>query len=412
MLIDLVLQTLRSVRAHALRFALTSLGMAWGIMMLTYLSASMDGYDAHFARQVDQIGQRIVFLFPGTVTKQRLGQRGTRSVELKREDVTRLGELHQVEHAGANTWVGPRIFRAGSRTKLVFTHGVTEDTATIRNFEVGQGRFISRREVDTAASVVFLGAKTARRLFGAAPAVDRTVHVDGIPFRVVGVSREKGEQLLYIGPADDEVALIPVTTAAAWFTHTRVVGQVVFAPRTRPESWAALDSARALLGLHRRFDAGDKTAMGSFNVQEIVQIIDLLLLGLRVFLSSATLITLLVGAVGVMNIMLVVVSERTKEIGLRKAIGASNREIFVQFLLETLAVTLIAGLAGATLGVLGVQASAAVIGPGNTMQAVPVLRPVVLVYVFATLVGTGLAAGTLPALRAMRIDPAESLRAI
>jgi len=412
MLVDLGIQTMRSVRAHALRFALTSLGMAWGIMMLTYLSASMDGYDLHFAHQVDEIGQRIVFLFPGTVTKQRLGQRGARTVELKREDVTRLAGLHQVEHAGTNTWVGARIFRAGARTKLIFTHGVTEDTATIRNFEVGQGRFITHREVETGASVVFLGAKAARRLFGAAPAVGRTVHVDGIPFRVVGVSREKGEQLLYVGPADDEVALIPVTTATQWFTHSRVVGQVVFAPRTRPESWAALDSVRGLLGLHRRFEASDKTAMGSFNVQEVVQLIEGLLLGLRVFLSTASLITLLVGAVGVMNIMLVVVSERTKEIGLRKAVGASNREIFVQFLLETLAVTLIAGLVGATLGVLFVHVSAAAIGRDSMMQAVPVLRPVVVVYVLATLVGTGLGAGTLPALRAMRIDPAESLRAI
>jgi putative ABC transport system permease protein len=169
---------------------------------------------------------------------------------------------------------------------------------------------------------------------------------------------------------------------------------------------------RALLGLHRRFEATDKTAMGSFNVQEIVQIIEGLLLGLRVFLSTASLITLLVGAVGVMNIMLVVVSERTKEIGLRKAVGASNREIFVQFLLETLAVTLIAGLVGAALGALMVHASAAAIGRDSMMQAVPVLRPIVVVYILATLVGTGLAAGTLPALRAMRIDPAESLRAI
>ena len=150
--------------------------------------------------------------------------------------------------------------------------------------------------------------------------------------------------------------------------------------------------------------------MGAFDIQEVVTIIEGLLLGLRVFMSFASLVTLAAGAVGVMNIMLVMVAERTREIGLRKAVGASNRAIFVQFLAETLAVTVLAGAAGVVLGVLAVHASAASIGAGTSMQAPPLLRPGAVVSVFFTLVAVGLASGMLPALRASRIDPAVALR--
>ena len=152
--------------------------------------------------------------------------------------------------------------------------------------------------------------------------------------------------------------------------------------------------------------------MGAFNVQEVVQIIDGLLLGLRLFLSAASLVTLFVGSVGVMNIMLVMVSERTREIGLRKAIGAPGRAIFLQFLAETLAVTLAAGVVGVLLGWLAVGASAAAIGTGNMLQGPPLLRARTVLFVVVTLIGTGVAAGILPAIRATRIDPAVSLRSL
>ena len=409
---DLLRESLRSLRAHALRFALTSLGIVWGMAMLTYLVASMDGYEQHFAAQVAKIGARIVFLFPGIVTKTQVGNRGARSVKLELKDVDRLPALLEVERAAPNVWVGPRVFRAARRTKLLYTYGVTEDTAVIRGFEVGAGRMISSEDVREAASVVFLGAKAAGRLLGRAPPLGRTVHIDGTPFRVIGVSKAKGEQLLYVGPADDEIALVPVTAAERWLTRSDTVNQVVFAPRTRAESWDALRQARGLLGLHHHFAADDESAMGAFNVQDIVRIIDTLLLGLRIFLSTASLITLFVGAVGVMNIMLVMVSERTREIGLRKAVGASNREVFLQFLTETLAVTVVAGLVGTAIGWLAVRGVAAAVGAGSILQGPPVLRPGAVATIFATLVGVGIVAGLLPARRATRTDPAIALRSL
>src|SRR5512139_1195158 len=192
MLLDLLRDTLRSLRAHAFRFGLTSLGIAWGTAMLTYLSGSSDGYDLHFERQLDKLGQRIVFLFPGVATKRHVGQRGARPVELKRKDVDRIAELQAVERAAPNIWLGPRVMRAAGRTKLVFAYGASEDTAPVRSFAIEHGRALSRRDVDLGRNVIVLGARAARHLFGGAPAVGQTVHVEGIPFEVVGVAQAKG----------------------------------------------------------------------------------------------------------------------------------------------------------------------------------------------------------------------------
>jgi putative ABC transport system permease protein len=408
---DLLTTTLRSLWANRFRFGLTALGIVWGAMMLTYLSATADGYDRHFEVQLDKLGQRIVFLFPGVVTKQHVGHRGARPVELEREDLDRIAALDAVERAAPNVWLGPRVVRAAGKTKLVYVYGGSEETAALRNFELADGRFLSRRDVDLAANVVVLGPRAAERLLGTRPPIGRTVHLEGIPFEVIGVARPKGDQLLFMGPPDDEIAFIPFTTARTWFTRSDVVDQIAFAPRTREASWDTVRLVRAALGRHHGFRQDDDAAMGYFNVQEPVDIVRGLLLAMRLFLSAASLVTLVAGAVGVMNIMLVMVAERTREIGLKKAIGASNRRVFAEVVAETLAVTVLAGLLGVAIAWLGVELSARGIAPGQTMRAVPQLEPSRVVVIFATLVGVALASAVLPALRAIRTDPASALRA-
>jgi putative ABC transport system permease protein len=184
---ELFIDTFRNVRAHAMRFGLTSLGVFWGVLMLTFLSATGTGYDRHFSDMVSKIGQRIVYLFAGDIANETSGQRGTRSVVFEAEDVGRISELQSVDRAGANLWLSAKLVRAGNRSKLIWMNGADENTVLIRNFEIAEGRAISRLDVMGSREVVFLGHVAAQRIFGNVPAVGRKISIESISFRVIGV---------------------------------------------------------------------------------------------------------------------------------------------------------------------------------------------------------------------------------
>ena len=410
--LDVLLGALRSARAHSLRFALTALGIIWGSAVLTYIQANMDGFDRHWQEQTTKVGAHLVILFPGTVPKPGIGERAARPLELEFEDVERIAALQSVAGAAPNLFVGTLLVRADHRTKLVNVTGVSQDTAWIRKFEVATGRFISEDDVGGQARVVFLGAAAAERLFGRRPPLGEIVRIEQVPFRVIGVSEEKGEQNVGVGGgADDEQVMIPYSTAQRWFTQSDTVGSVIFAARSARESWGALARVRALLGLHHGFGPDAETALGAFNIDEVLQLIRTLGLGLRLFFTAAGIITLLVGAVGVMNIMLVVVHERTREIGLTKAVGASNRAVFAAFLAETVLLTSASGAIGLLLGIGAVRLAAAAVVEGSMFTHVPLIVPATLIKLTLTLVGVGIVAGVLPAVRAARTEPAVALRA-
>lgn len=410
--VDLWHGTLQSLRAHALRFSLTASGVVWGTAMLAIMAAYTDGFDRHFQHEIGKVGARIVYTFPGVEMKERIGERGARPIELENEDAERIAALDGVEAAAPNLWAGLRVHRFGRTSKLLWVQGVTEQSEVIRSFEPAAGRFVSARDVAEAARVVYLGAAAAERVFGGLDAVGRTVHIDGIPFTVIGVGRRKGDQIVNMGPKDDELSLVPVTTAQRRFTHSDDPGVIVFAPATREGSRAAIAGVREVLGLEHAFRPGDDRAVSFFDIQEVAGLVAALGAGVSLFTTTAGVITLLVGAVGVMNVMLVVVGERTREVGLRKALGASDRAIFLQFLAESAAVTAVAGTLGGLLGGAVVAFLSSAIPPDNPMSPRPYLEPRTIVAMGALLVAAGVVAGVVPARRAARIDPAISLRAI
>jgi putative ABC transport system permease protein len=410
-LFDLLLQTTRSLRAHALRFTLTSLGIFWGAAMLTFLSASATGTEQSFRQQLERTGPKVVWVMPGVIVKDRVGERGARPLELEVEDVERVARLDIAEQTSVDTELWNRLVRAGRRTKLLNVSGLDAAGAEIRNFRAAAGRMFHPFEVERAARVAFLGANSAQRLFGRTPAVGQTIHIDSVPFRVVGVAEKKGDQLIYFGAADDDIVLVPSSTARRWLSRSDVIQKFLVAPRTREESEIAIRGVRSVLSLHHDFEPASELALAFVNVKEVTNILDALFLGLRIFLVGVGLVTLLVGAIGVMNIMLVVVGERVQEIGLRKAIGASNRAVFALFLAEATAVSTLSGVLGtaAGLGLIQLLRSDALAKVAATSQPVFDLRTTALVAVSLILVG--MVAGFLPALRAARIAPAESLRA-
>ncbi len=410
-MMDLFIDTLRSLRAHALRFGLTAIGIGWGAFLLTYLSANMAGVSAHYDREMSEAGPRIIRISPGAVFKNRVGERGARQIEFEEEDLVSVETLREVEAVSPNLVSWSLIIRAGRRTKLFSVTGLGAEAGEIRNLVPASGRFLSPLDVERGARVAFLGHEVAKGLFGHASPLGRRVTIEGMGFRVIGVATSKADQLVGINGWDDWGIFIPYTTAQRWLHKTDKVQAFIYAPYTREQSWDTIDRTRALLGLHHDFQPDLDTALYVFNVQEPLKMIHTVLLGFQIFEIAAGVITLLVGAVGVMNIMLVVVGERTHEIGLRKAIGASRRDIFVQFLAEAVAVCGAAGVLGAALGVGASQLMARYAPPDGPLSSPPVLDPVTVTALAGSLIAVGIVAGVLPAFRASRIAPVEALRA-
>jgi len=410
--IDLTLQTLRSLQSHSLRFALTSLGIFWGSMMLTYLSATSVGLERSFAKQLEKTGPKTLWVMSGVIVKERVGERGARTLDLKIEDVDRLEALDVIDETSVEMELWNQVVRAGDRTRLLTVIGLDSDGLSIRNFVPAEGRFFQNHEVAANAKVAFLGAETRDRLFGDRPAVGKTIRVNGIPFRVVGVAEKKGDQIINMGDSDDKLVLVPYTSAMRWFQQDDAIERFIAAPRTREASTEGIRGIRSVLALHHGFEPDTDVTLNFIDVQEVWTVLDLLFTGLKVFLVGAGLITLLVGAVGVMNIMLVVVGERIQEIGLRKALGASDRAIFTQFLAEAGAVSTISGTFGALVGFFLIMLTRSNLAPGDPLINEPVFHPTTTATVVTCLVLVGIVAGIIPAVRASKIPPAESLRSI
>jgi putative ABC transport system permease protein len=302
--------------------------------------------------------------------------------------------------------------RAGRRTKLFNVIGIGQTSQEIRNLRVSEGRYFSPLDLSRAARVAVIGPVAKQRLFGREPALGRVLQIESLSFRVIGVLEAKGDQLVNVNGRDDWAVFVPYTTAQRWFVQGDAVANFSLAPVTREASWDAIRHTRQVLGLHHRFEPELDTALYFFNVQDLLRIVNTVLTGLHVFQVSAGLITLLVGAVGVMNIMLVVVSERRSEIGLRKAVGASGRAIFAQFLAEAGALCALSGLVGSALGSAFCQLVAATLPPNSPVSSPPILDLPLVALLTSSLVLVGVVAGVVPALRASRVEPSEALRAI
>jgi putative ABC transport system permease protein len=413
MLRDLFSEALRNVRVHWLRVLLTGSGIVWGIALFVTLTAVGNSNREHYREKMEAIGRKVVYVFPGVVPKPGAGNRSARRVELDVDDPPRLIASPLVEHVAPEIWSGPRVLKGGAHIKVVWTYGVGPAAASIRNFQVARGRFITAADVAARRRVLVIGATVARRLFGRQSGLGRSVRLDGQPFRIVGVSVPKGEQMVNMGPRDDEQVLLPISTAQTLFTGSEKIGYVIYEPRTRPESVTSIARVRTILGRHHHFTATNEEALGFFNIADALKLTELIGFALQIFLTTCGGLTLIAGGVGVMNIMLVAVAERTRELGLRKALGATSRAIIVQILCETVLVTVGAGVVGIGLGggiIFGLGALRSLSQRAQFLMPKVTLSPGLALLSFVVLVGVGVIAGIVPALRAARLDPAVALR--
>ena len=415
MLAEVLVLAWDALRRNRTRSVLTMLGIVWGIVAVTVLMAYGSGFRGALVRGFDAFGKSAVVAWPGQTSEQAGGERAGRSIRFEKEDLEAVhAEATMVKLTSLETvrWLA---IAYGDRFINTAVRGVYAEYGEIRNEVPGEGRWISAEDFVERRRVIFLGGKAREKLFGGRPAVGETVKVGGMPFTVVGVMDRKLQLSNYF-TSDDESVFIPYT-AAGDLWDTRYASTFVFSsvsPSLEPQ---AIDQVRAAIGKRQRFSPSDKRAIQMFGREEFRPVIDGITIGLQVLLIFVGALTLGIGGVGVMNIMLVSVDERIREIGLRRALGARRRHIRAQFLAEAMVLTLIGGALGILIAPVLIAAIGTLpfLGPlfEDTTGKGDIHMHLSAATVAAStgiLVLVGVLSGLVPALRASRLDPVEALR--
>ncbi len=412
---ELFHQAAVSLRRHVFRSVLTILGIVWGIAAVCMLQAYGDGFHNAVTRGFDAFGPDVILLSGGQTSEQAGGERAGRRIQLDLGDV----ELIRAE-ATLIRGLSPEILRGaqvayGDRLTSVGVRAVHPAYGQIRNETPTGGRFLNEDDLRERRRVIFLGSEVRRKLFGNANAVGQVVVLQGARFTVVGWMEKKLNFSSYFRP-DDDCVFIPLT-AATDLWDTRYFNFIVMEPVARNQALAAVRQVRSVLARRHRFSPNDERAVRIFSREQFRPVLDGITIGIRLLLAVVGVLTLGIGGVGVMNIMLVAVTERTREIGVRMAVGATRRQIRIQFLLEALVIVAIGGVAGLALAYVIIHGVDTVPFMGVLwdddsgradihlqMSWAVTLRSVGLL----TLVG--LFSGLLPAVKASRLNPIEALR--
>jgi putative ABC transport system permease protein len=407
-LVTVLTQLLDDLRRQRLRTALTVLGITWGTTAVVALLAFGVGLERQMIVNARGLGDGLVIVSGGRTTMAFRGFPERRPIRLEESDV----ELLAREVPGLDivtpelgTW-GRHVRRGDNRTEVYLT-GVRPDYGELRNvFAQGGGRFINERDLSGQRRVIVLGDEVKRLLFGDDEAVGEEVFVGRTPFTVVGIMAPKTQNSSY-NARDQDRAFIPMTTYRV-MEGTRHVDRILFRPQDPELSAAVTAGMREVLGRRHVFDPRDRDALSVWDTNEMMVMFKYIFIGFNVFLGLVGAFTLVVGGVGVANIMFVVVQERTREIGLRRSLGARRRDILGQVMLEAVLVVAV----GAMLGFLIAFGLARLVGlmPIDEFVGVPTISTNVTLFTAGLLTLVGLVAGLLPARRAARLDPAEALR--
>jgi putative ABC transport system permease protein len=410
--IALVWRLFRADLAHQRkRIALTVLAIGWGTLSIVLLLSFGEGLKRSFAKGSRGMGESIGVVWGGATTRAYMGLPSGRTISLREEDAGMLRErvpaiaALSVEFA---KWVPVAV---GTKIVNVRVRGVDPEFGELRNLLPQAGsRFLDAPDVAEKRRVVFLGNEIAQDLFGSEDVVGRTLLVNQSQFTVVGVQQKKIQMGMYNGP-DAKQASIPATTFKAMFTDASVENLVY-----RPVSLDAGDLTKAeiyrVMGRKYHFDPEDTRSLGIWDTREMQRINDNITLGIQLFLGIIGGLTLLVGGMGVANIMYAVVKERTREIGVKMALGAKARQVMLPFVLEALLMTVIGGILGTFVSLSLVFGIAALPLKGEAFDLMgrPTFSPAIAAATAVILGTIGSLAGYFPARRAASVNPAVSLR--
>lgn len=399
---------LRALRVNALRSGLTMLGIIIGVAAVIAMVAVGAGAQERVNAQIESLGANLLIIFNASSRQGGARQGAGTRLSLTLDDALAIQDEVDAVALSAPTVAGRTQLIFGNLNWSARTQGTTPEYFPLREWEVVAGRTFGPEDVRRATKVAVLGQTVVENLFVDQDPVGETIRIKKVPFEVIGVLAEKGQNSF--GQDQDDVVLIPISTA-----RKRVLGT---SARSRPDSVSLImvkavsadrmkeaeDEVNALLRLRHRIGPGEEDDFRLRNLSEITSARAESQRILTLLLSAVASIALLVGGIGIMNIMLVSVTERTREIGLRMAVGARRKDILVQFLVEAVTLSLIGGFIGVIAGLGG----AALIG--NLADWPVLIEPLALVIAVAFSAAVGVFFGYYPARKAARLDPIDALR--
>jgi putative ABC transport system permease protein len=426
---EAILQSIENLRANKLRSFLTMFGILWGIVSIVLLSAMGEGFQQGNQKVLTEFGRNVGIVWGGRTSLQAGGERAGRIIRLTVEDVRRLArESRMIER------ISPEINRGGIQAKSrynaasVQVHGVEPPYLWIRTVEVDRGRPLNWTDEEQVRRVALVGFDMAQQLFGSRDPVGETIALNGMTYTVVGRIRKKNQDSSYSGPDNGKI-FVPFATMARDLPRPDAppgtVSQILVSPRqwvvdALPRSlegrtgrvedidWPLEREIRGILARHKGFDPEDREAIAMWDTSLSTLMFGRMIGHMRQFFLVVGFVTLALGGVGVMNIMLIAVKDRTREIGVRKALGATTRAVERQFFLEGFFLTALAGGAGLAIG-LGLCALVNR-APLPARFAGMIVTPRIAATAIVTLVVVGVAAALLPARRAAELPPTEALR--
>jgi len=402
----------RELKQQRKRLTLTIVALAWGTFSIVILLAFGEGLNRQMRKAFHGLGQGICIVGGGQTSKPYRGLGKGRNIFLKLEDLDLLKErVAGIEFISPENdrYINTLTYGRKSVTKRVI--GVAPAFEELRTYyPERQSRFLNEIDVEGKRRVIFLGAKIKEALFGGEEAVGKTILVNAVPFLVVGIMQNKMQNSMYNGP-DVEKAAMPYTTYLALFGD-KYLSRLIYKPRdlTRSET-VKNDVVRVLAGKYK-FDPEDKQAVDFWDTVEQERITGRIFLGIKIFMGVIGALTLIVAGVGVANIMYVSARKRTKEIGIKLALGAKKRYILAQFISEALMIAFAGGAAGILLSVAAVEGvnAMALTGDVADILAHPAISLDIMVATALILSLIGFLAGFFPARRAASLNPVEALR--